>query len=172
MVLGLPIETFTTLHVVISLIGIVTGFIFLRQVTGNRPLDRWTDSFLAFTALTSITGFLFPLSGVTPAVLFGLISAVLLIVAALALYVFGVNGAWRPVFIVSAIAALYLNVFVAVVQAFQKVGSLRALAPTQTEWPFALVHLIVFAGFVGSGIAALRYFRPHAYAKAYSLTGS
>jgi hypothetical protein len=117
MILGLPVATFTLAHVVISLIGIATGLIVLAAMLRGHFSAGLTAIFLATTLLTSLTGFLFPISAFTPALATGVLSTVILAIALLALYAFHLSGAWRPVYVVAAVAALYLNVFVAIVQA-------------------------------------------------------
>lgn len=135
----------TQLHVAISLVAIATGAVSLWGVATNRKPGAVTAVFLATTILTSVTGFLFPISSLTPAVVFGLISLPLLAAAVAALYAFHLRGAWRPVFVVCASLALYLNAFVGVFQAFQKLGALQVLAPTQSEPPFIVAQVILIA---------------------------
>jgi hypothetical protein len=160
MVLGLSLATFTLVHVLISLVGIASGLIVMERFVRNRALGLSNTIFLVTTIATSVTGFLFPFNGVTPAIAFGVISLVILIAALFALYAGNLIGPWRWIYVVTAAAALYLNVFVAVVQSFQKVGRLRALAPTQSEPPFALAQGAVLVLFVIVGFVALRRFRP------------
>jgi hypothetical protein len=160
MTLGLSLSAFTTLHVAISLIAIAAGFVVLYgMLTGHRP-GGWTLLFLATTVLTSVTGFMFPIGGLTPGLVIGAISLVLLAIALLALYAFQLAGAWRWVFVATALAALYFNVFVGVVQAFQKLAFLQPLAPTQSEPPFAVAQLAVLAIFLVLGFLAVRRFDP------------
>ena len=160
MVLGLSLSAFTTLHVVISLIGIASGLVVLYGMLASQRFPGWTALFLATTVLTSVTGLLFPFSSVTPAIIVAVLSLVLLTVALLALYVFQLAGGWRWVYVTTALASLYLNAFVGVVQAFQKLAFLQPLAPTQSEPPFAAAQLAVLAIFVGLGALAVRRFRP------------
>ena len=160
MVLGMSLATFTLVHVLISIVGIASGLIVMERFLRNRALGLSNTVFLVTTIATSVTGFLFPFKGFTPAQAFGVISLVILAVALFALYAGNLIGAWRWIYVVTAMIALYLNVFVAVVQAFQKVGRLRALAPTQSEPPFALAQGAVLVLFVIFGIVALRRFRP------------
>jgi len=122
----------------------------------------WTALFLATTILTSITGFPIPPFGFDPPRAVGTLSLVLLAIAVCAFYAFHLAGTWRWVYVVTATAALYLNCFVAVVQAFEKVPFLQALAPTQSEPPFLIAQGIVLALFVWLGIVAVRKFRPRA----------
>jgi hypothetical protein len=112
--------------------------------------------------LTSVTGFFFPIHGFTPALGVGAVSCVLLAIALVAYYGKNLAGAWRWIYVVTAVAALYLNVFVLVVQSFVKIALLNALAPTQSEPPFAITQAAVLAIFVLIGIVALVTFRPSA----------
>jgi hypothetical protein len=162
MVLGLSLSAFTTLHVVISLIGIATGLIVLYGMLAGHRMNGWTALFLLTTILTSVTGFLFPFNGWLPSHAVGAISLVVLAAAVFALYVFRLSGAWRWIYVASALAALYLNVFVGVVQAFQKLAVLQPLAPTQSEPPFAIAQLVVLAIFLAAGFLAVRRFHPAA----------
>ena len=120
MILGLLIAAFTKLHVAISLIGIMSGLVVLYGMLGAQRTPGWTVLFLVTTVLTSVTGFMFPAVTLTPAAIFGAISLAVLTVPLLALYVFHANGAWRWIYVVTALIALYLNVFVLVVQSFQR----------------------------------------------------
>jgi len=157
MVLGISLHTFTLIHVFISLVGIASGLIVVYGFLTNQRLDRWTAVFLTTTALTSITGFLFPLTEATPAIELGVISLVVLAVAIVARY--PLHLAWRKTYVITACAALYFNVFVLVVQSFQKVPALRTLAPTQTEPPFAIAQIAVLAIFVALTVFAVKRFR-------------
>jgi hypothetical protein len=161
-ILGLSMSAFTTLHVIISLVGIVAGFIVFYGMLGSQKLEAWTALFLATTVLTSVTGFMFPIGGLTPGLVIGAISLLVLAVALVALYGFRLAGPWRSIYIASALLALYLNVFVGVVQAFQKLAFLQPLAPTQSEPPFAVAQLAVLAIFLALGFLALRRFHPDA----------
>jgi hypothetical protein len=127
--------------------------------SGNR-MSGMTALFLLTTVLTSVTGFLFPISGFTPAIGTGIISLVALAFALLGLYVFHLAGAWRWIYVVTAVIALYLNVFVLVVQSFQKLAFLQRLAPTQSEPPFAIAQGIVLLLFIVAGVVAVRRFHP------------
>jgi hypothetical protein len=160
MILGMPISTFTTLHVVISLIGIAAGIIVLLAMLGGRHLPGLTFIFLATTVLTSATGFLFPFQTFLPSHAVGALSLLVLAIALLALYAFQLRGSWRWIYVVTAIFALYLNAFVGVVQAFQKVEPLQVLAPTQSEPPFVAAQAIVALLFLVLGGVALRRFHP------------
>jgi hypothetical protein len=162
MILGLSLPTFTLLHVLLSVVGIAAGLIVMERLLRNRALGLSNTIFLIATILTSASGFLFPSKGpaFTPAQTLGVISLAVLAVAALALYFGNLIGAWRWIYVVTAVMALYFNVFVGVVQAFAKVGRLRMLAPTQTEPPFALTQAAVLLFFVIVAGIALRRFRP------------
>jgi len=160
MVLGLSIETFTQLHVVLSLVGIAAGLVALGGMLRGRSPGWVTHLFLVTTALTTITGFLFPISVFTPALGTGIVSMLFLVPAFAALYLFRLAGPWRTIYAVSATVALYLNCFVLVVQAFLKVPALNALAPTQAEAPFLAAQMAVLAAFVLLGWMAVRRFRP------------
>jgi hypothetical protein len=154
------------IHVALSLIGIVSGLVVLYGLLSGRPLGGWTALFLATTVLTSVTGFPLAPFGFDPPRAVGVISLVLLALAVAALYVFRLAGAWRWVYVGSAIAALYLNVFVAVVQAFQKLPFLQPLAPTQSEPPFLIAQVAVLAIFIVLGILAAIRFHPELEASA------
>lgn len=151
MMLGLSLSAFTSVHVVISLIGIVTGLIWLAAAWNGRRVPAWNGVFLVTTIATSVTGFLFPASGFTPAQAFGILSLAVLALALWALW----RGAPRT-YGISAAVALYLNCFVLVVQAFQKIGPLNALAPTGSEPPFAIVQALVLIGFIVAGVRLFR----------------
>ena len=160
MILGLSIAAFTKLRVAISLIGIVSGLVVLYGMLGAQRMPGWTALFLVTTVLTSVTGFMFPAVTLTPAAIFGAISLAVLAVALLALYVFHANGAWRWIYVVTALIALYLNVFVLVVQSFQKIAFLHPLAPNGSEPPFLVAQTILFSPFCGSGSARYGNFTP------------
>jgi hypothetical protein len=160
MILGMSTYAFTLLHVIISLIGIVTGSIVLFGMLAGKRLDVWTAIFLATTVLTSVTGFLFPIARIGPPHIVGVISLVALAIAILALYVYRLEGAWRWIYVVTAVLSLYLNVFVGVVQAFQKLSFLEPLAPTQSEPPFLIAQAAVLGIFVLLGVLASSRFRP------------
>jgi hypothetical protein len=153
------LEIYTLLHVIISLIGIFSGLVVLFGLLSAKHLDGWTKWFLITTVLTSATGFFFPFHGFTPAIGVGIISLLVLAVAIYARYPRQLAGHWRWIYVVTAVIALYFNVFVAVVQAFEKVPALKVMAPTQTEPPFKLTQLVVLALFVVLGIVAAIRFR-------------
>ena len=160
MILGMSTAAFTLSHVVLSLIGIASGIVVLIGMLGSQRLPTWTGIFLATTVLTSVTGFLFDSEKIGPPHVVGAISLVVLAVALLALYVYRLAGAWRWIYVATAVLALYLNVFVGVVQAFLKIPFFNALAPTQSEPPFAIAQGVVLLLFVALGVWAVRSFRP------------
>jgi len=160
MIAGLSIENFTILHVAISLVAIVSGLVVLAGMLRARRLPGWTALFLATTVLTSVTGFMFPINGLTPAIVVGLISVVILAIALMALYLKYLSGAWRWIYVVTALMALYFNVFVLIVQSFQKVPALQGLAPTQSEPPFLIAQGVALIAFLVLGTQAARRFRP------------
>jgi hypothetical protein len=149
MTLGMSLATFTFLHVVISMVGIGSGLAVMYGFLTGKRYDSMTAIFLVTTALTSLSGFGFPFEHLLPSHKVGIISLVLLAIAIPARYGFHLAGAWRPTYVIAAAMALYLNVFVLVVQLFEKVPALRALAPTQKEPPFLVAQLLVLAIFVG-----------------------
>jgi hypothetical protein len=151
--------TFTLIHVAISLVGIATGLGVVVGLIAGQRLDRFTAIFLASTVLTSVTGFGFPFDHLLPSHIVGLISLVLLAAAIAARYARHLAGGWRRIYVVCAVAALYFNVFVLVVQLFRRVPALKALAPTQSEPPFALVQGVVLVFAVTLGVLAVRGFK-------------
>ena len=158
MILGMSTATYTFLHVLISLVGIGSGLIVMFGFLTGRQLNRMTVIFLVTTELTSVTGFGFPFDHLLPSHIVGIISLVVLAVAIPARYVFHLAGAWRWIYVVTAAVALYLNIFVLIVQLFEKVPALKALAPTQKEPPFLVVQLVVMAIFVVLTIVAAKRF--------------
>jgi ethanolamine transporter EutH len=152
--------TLLQLHVAISLIGMASGLVVLYGLFIGRAFGAWTALFLATTILTSVTGFPLPPFGFDPPRAVGILSLVLLAVAVIAYYAFQLAGAWRWVYVITAMIALYLNVFVGVIQAFGKLPFLRSLAPTQSEPPFLIAQLLVLAAFVALGFLAVRRFHP------------
>jgi hypothetical protein len=164
MQLGLSLSTFTTVHVIISLIGIVSGLIAMCGMLGSNRMPGMTAIFLLFTILTSATGFLFPFKGVTPADIIGALSLLLLAIACVALYGMKLSGAWRWIYAVTAMISLYFNVFVLVIQSFLKIPALHALAPGEPPGGpvFGVVQGVVLVFFVLVIIGAVRRFRPMA----------
>ena len=158
--LGMSLSTFTLVHVLISLVGIASGLVVLYGLLSGKRLDGWTALFLISTVLTSVTGFGFPFDHLLPSHKVAILSLVLLAIAILARYGLHMAGAWRWIYVVTAVMALYLNVFVLVFQGFEKVPALKSLAPTQSEPPFLLAQLLVLALFIVLGIFAVKKFHP------------
>ena len=164
MILGLSTQTFTLIHVIISLLAIASGILVLIGMLRSNRMPGWTALFLLTTVLTSVTGFLFPIRGFTPALGTGIVSLVLLGFALCGLYSKHLSGAWRWVYVTTAVASLYLNVLVLIVQSFQKIPALTPLAPTQSEPPFLIAQVIALFVFVVLGTLAAIRFRPAAIA--------
>ena len=160
MILGMTTATFTLIHVLISLVGIASGLVVMYGFLTSKRLDRWTVLFLATTIATSLTGFAFPNAHITPGIVIGILSLVVLAIALVARYGLHMTGPWRWIYVVTASIALYFNVFVFVVQSFEKVAALKALAPTQKEPPFAIAQLLVLALFVVLTVFAVKRFHP------------
>jgi len=159
MILGMTAVTYTLVHVLISLVGIGSGLVVLFGLLNSKPLNRWTAVFLATAMATSVTGFGFPFEKLLPSHIVGIISLVVLALAIFARYGLYLAGAGRWIYVVGTVIALYLNVFVAIVQAYEKVPALRALAPNQKEPPFLVAQLVVLALFVVFGALAVTRFR-------------
>jgi len=160
MIVGMSVGAFTLLHVLITLVAIGSGLIVVGGMFASHKLPGTTAIFLFTTALTSVTGFLFPIHGFTPALGVGILACLILLVALFALYKEHLAGAWRWVYVIAAIASLYLNVFVLVAQSFMKVLALNVLAPTQSEPPFAITQAAVLAIFSLIALIAVVKFRP------------
>jgi hypothetical protein len=158
--MGMGLATFTLLHVLISLVGIVAGLIAMIGWLKCDPLRIPTVVFLAATILTSVTGFLFPFTKLLPSHIVGIVSLVMLAIALFALYGKHLSGIWRPIYTVTAVLSLYLNVFVLVVQAFLKISLLKASAPTQTEPAFLVAQGAAFLFFFVLTILTTVRFRP------------
>ena len=152
------LKLYTACHVVISLLGILAGFVVMAGMIMANPLDHWTAFFLITTIATSVTGFFFPVERLMPAHVVGVLSLVILALAVYARYPAHLAGSWRWIYVAAAVAAQYLNVFVLVVQMFQKIPSLKLLAPTQKERPFQLAQGAVLVVSVAWGVlAGLRF---------------
>lgn len=149
----------TLIHVVISVLGIISGLVVVGGLLAGARLHGWTAIFLATTILTSVTGFGFPIAQVSPALVVGTISLLVLAACVAARYWKRLQGGWLAIFVVTVVAAVYLNVFVLVVQLFSKTPLLALLTPTQQEAPFVVTQALVLALFVWLGWAALRAFR-------------
>jgi hypothetical protein len=159
MILGMTTSTFTLVHVLLTLVGIASGLVVVFGLLAGKRLDGWTELFLITTVATNVTGFGFPFDHLLPSHKVGIISLVVLTIAILARYAFHLAGGWRRIYVISAVTALYLNVFVGVVQAFLKVPALKALAPKQTEPPFLVTQLAVLVIFIVVTILAAKRFR-------------
>jgi len=162
MMLGLSLSQFTLLHVVISLIQLVSGLVVVAGLIGSRVSSSWTGVYLLSALLTSVTGFMFPFNGFLPSHAFGILSLVLLALAMLAIYVFALRVAWRWIFAICVVVTVYLDAFVTVVQSFLKIPSLHAFAPTGAEPPFAIAQGILLVIFIALGVMAFRAFHPAA----------
>ena len=162
MILGMSLSVFTTVHVIISLIGIVAGIFVISGLLGSKPMPGLTAIFLLFTILTNATGFLFPFEKLQPSYIIGGLSLVLLAIACIALYGMKLSGPWRWIYVLTAMISLYFNVFVLVIQSFLKIPALTALAPgNPPSGPtFAVIQGIVLLFFVVVIIGALRRYRP------------
>ena len=156
MVLGMSLQTFTLVHVLISLAGIASGLVVMYGFLTKNRVEGWTLVFLTTTALTSLTGFLFPFKGMTPAIMLGIISLPVLAIAIVTRY--SLHLAWRKTYVITACVALYFNVFVLVVQSFEKITGLRAIAPTQKEPPFAIAQIAVLVLFIALTTLAVKKF--------------
>jgi hypothetical protein len=158
MILGMTPLVF--IHTFVSLVAIAAGFVVLKGFFDNRRLDGWTTAFLATTIFTSASGFVLPAAKFMPSHAVGVLSLAILAVACYARYARRMDGAWRTAYVLTAVAALYFNVFVLVVQLFLKVPALHALAPQQNEPPFAAAQGVVLVLFVAAGVFAARRFHP------------
>ncbi len=153
-------NAFLVFHVALSLVGILTGFVVVFGLVGSKMCRGWTTVFLWTTLATSVTGFLFPIHGFTPALGTGIVSVIVLAFTFYALYAKKLFGGWRTVYVVTAVLAQYLNFFVLIVQSFLKVPALHALAPTGSEPPFAVTQGAALLFFIVVGIVAARKFHP------------
>jgi magnesium-transporting ATPase (P-type) len=153
-------KTYTLIHTIISLLALFSGFVVLFGLLTNRKLPGWTAFFLTTTVATSVTGFgFFPALGFTPGQVFGILSMILLALAIYGRYVQHLAGGWRKVYVLTAVAALYLNAFVGVVQSFQKIPVLKALAPTQPAPVFIGAQVVALVLFIVAGIYAVKNFQ-------------
>ena len=160
MILGMSIATFTLVHTVLSLVGIVAGLVTAGAIATGTRLDRWGGVFLITTVLTSVTGFGFPFDKLLPSHIVGIVSLVVLLAVIVADYVKHLAGTWRTIYAVGVVLATYLNTFVLVAQLFKRIPVLYLLAPTQSEPPFALTQGLVVLLFVWLGVGAVRGARP------------
>ena len=152
------LAVFTLFHVALSLVGIVAGLVVAFGLISAKQSKNWTSTFLVTTAATSVTGFLFPFHKFLPSHGVGILSILVLAATIPALYVFHLAGAWRRVYVIGAVIALYLNVFVLIAQFFMKIPALKALAPTQSEPPFLATQTIVMLVFIVIGVLATKRF--------------
>ena len=152
-------STLTLVHVVLSLIGILAGFVVVYGLFKGNRMDGWTAVFLAITALTSLTGFFFPFHKLLPSHVLGVLSLIVLAIAVPARYVYRLAGGWRRIYVITAVLALYFNFFVLIAQLFQKVPPLKALAPTQSEPPFLVAETCALVLFIILGIYSVKGFR-------------
>src|SRR5881409_1222757 len=154
------LHIYTIIHTLIRLVAIFTGLVVLFGLLAGKRLDGWTKWFLVTAVATTITGFFFPLHGFTPAIGLGIISLPFLALTIFARYPKHRAGPWRWIYVIGAVICLYFNLFVLVVQLFEKIPALHAMAPTQTESSFKLTQLIVLATFILLGIVAVIRFHP------------
>lgn len=152
------LKLFTQFHVLISLLGIASGFVVMFGMLTGDPMPAWTAFFLVTTVATSVTGFFFPFEKLLPSHIVGIISLVVLGVSLYALYGAHLAGSWAWIYVATAVFAQYLNFFVLIVQSFQKIPSLKVLAPTQTETPFKVAQGVALLAFIALGIQAARVF--------------
>jgi hypothetical protein len=160
MVLGMSLPTFTFVHVALSLMGIVSGFVVVLGMVRSLRLNLVTALFLITTVLTSVTGFFFPYHGVTPGIILGILSLIALLGAILARHTFKLAGSWRTIYVVCSVLALWFNTFVLIAQSFMKVPALHALAPTGSEPPFKIAQLLALVVLAVLGVLAMKKFHP------------
>jgi hypothetical protein len=161
MILGVfSLSNYTILHVVICFLGIATGLVVLFGMIADKRLNGWTFWFLFSTVLVNLTGFGFPFDRLLPSHFLGMLSLALLLIAIVARYSFGMSGAWRWIYVISAALALWTNLFALVAQSFGKIPALQPLAPTQSEPPFLIAEVVVLAIVVVLAAIALRKFHP------------
>jgi len=166
----MDITTLTLVHTVISIVGIAAGLVVVGGLIAGVRIDGWTGIFLVTTALTSITGFFFPLTPLLPSHWIGIISLLILPFVIAARYWKHLRGAWRGIYVVGTVLVLYLNFFILLVQLFRRIPALIVAAPKQTEPPFVLTQLLVLALFAWLGFAAFRRFRPQVVVTAKQAT--
>jgi len=160
MVFGMSLATYTLIHVIISLIGIGSGLVVLFGMFSSKRLDGMTALFLATTALTSLTGFGFPFEHVTPGIILGILSLIVLAIAIPARYSFRMAGKWRAIYVITAVIALYFNCFLLIAQSFLKIPALHALAPKGNEPPFAIAQGVLLVLFIVAGTLVVKKFHP------------
>jgi len=160
MILGLSLVQFTFLHVFLSLVGIGAGIFLIFGLLTSRRLSILTTLFLITTLFTSLTGFLFPFKGMTPGIVIGILSTIVLILAMVALYAKHLTGIWRGVYVISVCVAFYFNFFVLVAQTFDKVPTLKAAAPTMASPVFGVTQLALLLIFVLLTVRAVKKYHP------------
>jgi hypothetical protein len=132
----------------------------LFGMIGGKKLPSWTAWFFISNILTDVTGFLFPFKGITPAIILGVLSLVVLAVAIVSYYIKRLAGTWRARYVITAAVALYFNVFVLIVQSFEKIAALKAIAPTQASPAFGISQLVALGLLIVLTVVAFRRFRP------------
>jgi hypothetical protein len=152
------LAAFTLFHVALSLLGILAGLVVVFALISGKQWKSWTATFLLTTLATSLTGFLFPFHKFLPSHGVGIVSLLVLALTIPALYVFHLAGAWRRVYVIGSVIALYLNVFVLIAQFFMKIPALRALAPTGSEPPFLVSQVVVMLIFIVLAVSATKRF--------------
>jgi hypothetical protein len=153
------LQIYTLIHVMLSLIGIVAGLVVVGGLISGVRLNRWTHIFLVTTLLTSITGFGFPFTALLPSHMTGIVSLIVLVPCFFAFYLKGVAGGWRKIYVITAVMALWLNVFVLLAQLFLRVPALNQLGPTPKDPAFAITQFLGLVLFIVLGRAALKGFR-------------
>jgi hypothetical protein len=162
MILGMSTGLFTGIHVFLSLVGIVTGFIVMFGMIGGKKLPKWAAWFFVTNILTDVTGFLFPFKGITPGIIIGALSLVVLLVAMIGYYGKRLTGGWRARYVITVAVALWFNVFILIVQSFEKIAALKEIAPTQASPPFGIAQLCALVLLIILTTLAFRRFRPAA----------
>jgi hypothetical protein len=160
MILGLSLAQFTYLHVFLSMIGIGAGLFVVFGFFTSRRLSILTSLFLVTTVMTSLTGFFYPFTGITPGIILGILSLIVLLFAIVGLYVKKLEGPWRAIYVVSAGIAYYFNVFVLVAQGFAKVPQLKSVAPTMASPAFGGAQLAVLVIFILIIVRGVKKFHP------------
>ena len=167
MIIGLSLDAFTTLHVIVTLIAIASGFVVMFGMVGSHRLPAWTAIFWLTTLLTSVTGFMFPINGFTPALGVGVVAMIVLAIGVVALYVKHLSGSWRWIYTVSAVISLYLNFFVLIVQSFENLKFINPLAPQvgppftgATNTQFAIAQAVALLFFIVMSIVTAIKFKP------------
>ena len=155
MILGLSAGLFTGIHVVLSLLGILAGFLLLGTLIGRKKHTFWTPVFFVTNILTDVTGFLFPFKGITPGIILGVLSLVTLLIAGVAV----ANKKLRGLYVSAVATALFFNVFVLIVQSFEKIGFLKSIAPTQASPVFGITQLAALVLIILLAVTAWRRFR-------------